>query len=104
MLQRFSTRAEKALAQSLVDKLTTSLPPDLIENKRKILSINRVTRQLEQIYDLARQHQKEYRLGFIKRAVLANTFKWALQEKGYPQDFIDLATEGLVVELTKASK
>ena len=33
--------------------------------------------------------------------MLANAFKWELIDKGYSKEFVDMATEGLVMELSR---
>ena len=38
------------------------------------------------------------------RARLANHFKWCLKTEGYAEDFVDMATEALVMELAKAAR
>lgn len=98
---RWGFSAERKLAQSMTERLKTALPSAQMETKRHILSVNKVTRQLEQIYDLAKTHQAQLGLGFFRRAYLANQLKWQLQEQGYPKDFVDMAIEGLLVELAK---
>lgn len=100
----FSFASDKALARSLVAELVHALSPAMISSKRKILSVNKVTRLLEQTFHRATEHQQNARLGFVRRAVLANAFKWELLEAGYPKDFVDMATEGLVVELSRARR
>lgn len=97
----FNSSAEKALAHDLVVGLKKDLPPILMEKQRKVLSVNKITRLLEKTYQAAREHQNSQNMGFIKRAILANSFKWELKNLGYPEDFIDMATEGLVMELMK---
>lgn len=89
------------LIEMLVERLTKELPPQLIQNKRKVLSVNKVTRLLETTYLEVAEYKKTNNPGFIRRAILANKFKWALKGKGYPDDFVDVATEGLVVELSR---
>ena len=95
----FDFSDEKALAEVLVLHLTKNLPPKLLNERRQVLSAKKVSRLLEQAFETARDQQAKSGTNFVKRAVLANNFKWALREKGYPQDFIDVATEGLLVEL-----
>lgn len=97
----FSYSEEKSLAQELARRLEKELPPTVMESRRKILSVNKITRILENIYSKAQSHQKQHRIGFIKRAVLANNFKWELKKLNYPNDFVEMATEGLVIELSK---
>ena len=100
----FGFAREKEFARNLVDRLTQDLPHELMESRRKVLSVNKITRLLEKTYGAAAAFQRERRSGFIRRAVLANAMRWELRERGYPQDFVDLAVEGLVVELTRAPK
>ena len=47
--------------------------------------------------------QQEHRLGWIGKASLGNSFRWELREMGYQKDFIDLATEAVVVHISKAT-
>lgn len=93
--------SEKVFAKSLVDKLVVELPPSLMENRRKILSVNKITRLLEGAYQAAGVYKFQNNIGFLRSAILANSFKWSLKNAGYSSDFIDMATEGLVVELSK---
>ncbi|RZI83569.1 MAG: hypothetical protein EOP38_12125 [Rubrivivax sp.] len=99
----FSSAGEKEFAKELVKQLTREISPTLME-KRKALSVNKITRLLERTYQMATAYQKDHRLGVIKRAVLANSFKWELKSNGYPDEFVDMATEGLVVTLSKVDK
>lgn len=99
----FNHSAEKDFARSLVERLLKELPPRLMEQHHKVLSVNKITRLLERTGQLATSYQQEHGLGVMKRAVLANNFKWQLKSSGYPDDFVDVATESLVVALTKAA-
>lgn len=101
LLDFFNTDAEKALAKTLADSLAKKLPAAMMVNRRQVLSANKISRLLEQAFETAKEHQTKHRMGFIKRAVLANSLKWELGEKGYPLDFINVATEGLIVELSR---
>jgi hypothetical protein len=101
ILSIFSHAAQKEFAKSLVLQLSKELPPVLMSDRRKVLSVNKVTRLLERTYQAAASYQQEHQVGFIKRAVLANSFKWELMNVKYPDDFVEMATEGLVVVLCK---
>jgi hypothetical protein len=98
---KFGFKRDGEFARELADRLAKELSPVLMDTRRKVLSVNKVTRSLEKAYESAAAYQAEHRLGFIRRAFIANDFRWALKEAGYPQDFIDVAVEGLVVELSK---
>jgi len=99
---KFGPSRDSAFAKELAARLTAELPPALMAERRKVLSVNKVTRQLEKAFETAAAYQRENRIGFIRRAFLANGFRWELKNLGYPDDFIDLAVEGLVVELSRA--
>jgi hypothetical protein len=101
---RFGTAQEKAFARELVERIVKDLPPDVMTRNRQSFSVNKITRLLEKTFQNAGSYQREHRIGFIKRAVLANTFKWELKNAGYPDDFTDIATEGLVFEISKATR
>ncbi len=100
-LSFFRFSEDKAFAEQMATKLAKELPPGLMEKSSKALSVNKVTRLLEHTYQAATAHQAKTGMGFIRRAVLANSFKWNLRSKGYTDDFVDMATEGLVVELSR---
>lgn len=100
----FGPSRDSAFAKQIVSTLVKELPPKLMQEHRGTMSVNKVTRQLEKTYKAAVDYQREQRLGFIRRAFLANGFRWELKECGYPDDFVSVATEGLVVELSRARK
>lgn len=101
MFSMFIHAGQKEFAKRLALQLSKELPPVLLCDRRKVLSVNKVTRLLERTYQAAAAYQQEQHLGFIKRAVLANSFKWELKNVSYPEDFVNMATEGLVVALCK---
>lgn len=101
---KFGFAQETAFAKDLVKGLAKQLPSAIVENRLQATSVNKITRQLERTYKAAAAYQRSNRLGFIRRAVLANSFRWELKDSGYPQAFIEVAVEGLVVELSRASK
>jgi hypothetical protein len=100
---KFGLSRDGEFATQLVALLVKELPPVLMSERRTVLSVNKVTRQLEKSMQAAVQYQRENRLGFIRRAFLVNGFRWGLKNSGYPDDFVNVATEGLVVELSKAT-
>jgi hypothetical protein len=99
-----SAAREKAFAVELAEGLVKELPPALMDTRRGVLSVNKVTRLLERTYRSAALYQEKHRIGGFKRAILANSFKWELKNRSYPDDFVDVATEGLVVELSRVAK
>lgn len=97
----FSLGQARQLGCDLAQFLAGSLSPSLVSQRRHVLSANRVTRLLEQAYGRAREHKQKHGLGFLGRTVAAKHFKAALEQAGYPKDFVDVAVEGLIVELSR---
>lgn len=95
---------DKTFAKELVARLIKQLPPESLESRRKVLSVNKITRLLEATYQAAGVYQREQRPGFVRRAVLANAFRWGLNDAGYAQDFVDVAVEGLVIEMSRSPR
>ena len=100
----FQSTDEKRVAADMARGLVQELPPALMDERRHVLSVNRVTRVLERTLMTATQHQRDRRLGVLGRARLANHFKWCLKAEGYAEDFVDMATEALVMQLAKAAR
>lgn len=93
--------ADRDFAVKLVRKLAQDVPPIQLSSSGKSVSVNRVTRLLERTFNAASQYQREHSMGFVRRAMFANTFKWELKSVNYSDDFSRIATEGLVVALMK---
>ena len=100
IFQRFSFQREKQMATDLAQHLVKSLPPKTMSERIHTLSANRITRVLEQAFGRLGQDAETGR-GFWGRSVLANNFRWALKDAGYPKEFIDVAVEGLIVEASR---
>ena len=102
MINLFNFDQERALSKQLAEELVKQLPPKQFTlEKRSALSINKVSRILERIYAIAREKNQSAKMGVVRRSIFANGFKWHLREALYPDDFVDMATEGLLVELIK---
>ena len=68
---------------------------------RNAEDLSSLTAILEDTFERARQFNRENQLGMFKKAKLGNTFKWELKEMGYEAKFVEMATEGLIVYLTR---
>jgi len=88
-------------AKSLAQDIGKRYPPAIANNPEQMVSQKRLTAILEDTFTRAHQFNRENRLGMFKKAKLGNTFKWELKEMGYEDRFVDVATEGLVVYLTR---
>lgn len=104
LFSSFSTRDVKAFADELADSLVRDLPPKLMLNSSTTISANRVTSILERSYSKAATFQAAKKIGFVQRAAFANAFRWRMNDLGYPKEFISVATEGLLVHLSKSKR
>ncbi len=88
-------------ASSLVDDIVKRYPPALDKEPSKRPSVNRMTKIVEDACIKAVEFRDSHRLGWFGKAKLGNAFRWQLTEKGYRKDFVDMATEALVVFLSR---
>lgn len=88
-------------ASSLVEDIYQRYPPELDTRSDKRPSVNRLTRIIEDACNKAAEYKQSQDLGWIARSRLANKFKWGLKEKGYSDQFVDFATEAIIVYLSK---
>lgn len=96
----------KELAQELAKQYPPTMenPPASAENATAspvLLSEKRLTRILEELYRKGEDFKSQNKLGLYKKARLANTFRWELDALGYSKKFIEIATEGMVVTVTR---
>jgi hypothetical protein len=92
-----------AVAEQLVNELTRRYPPVMAKGEGRKLSPQAVTNILEAVIGKAVSKSQEWDLRVVGKAKLGNSVKWALKEKGYPDKFIEVVTEGLVVYMTRRS-
>lgn len=90
-------------AKQLASELASRYPASVEQSPEKRISVNRITRLLEEIFAQAASFKDEHQLGWIKKAKLGNSFRWELKELGYSEQFIEVATEGLIVYVTRKS-
>jgi hypothetical protein len=103
-LKLFSASKVDAFAKSLAQDIAKRYPPAIANNPEQMVSQKRLTTILEDAFSRAHEFNRENNLGVFKKAKLGNTFKWELKEMGYDDRFIDMATEGLIVYLTRGIK
>jgi hypothetical protein len=101
MLDKLLGRDLEAFAKELAGMIAKRYPPVLDKSPERRVSPNRITKVLEDALEKASGYARERRLGMYKKAKLANSFKWELKELGYSDKFIEVATEGLVVYITR---
>jgi len=88
-------------AKTLALELAKRYPPALDKEGQRKLSQKRLTTILEAIYGNAIKFKDQHKLGVYKKARLGNTFRWEIEQLGYSKKFIETATEGLVIYITR---
>jgi hypothetical protein len=97
----FARAPVDAFAKTLAEDIAKRYPPVLDKDPSKRPSLNRLTRIVEDVCEKAQAFRAEHRLGWYGKAKLANAFRWELAELGYQKDFVDVATEAVVVHLSR---
>ena len=96
-----SSKQVDEFAKNLALELAKRYPPALDKGNERRISQKRLSTLLEDTFTRAVDFKKEHKLGVYKKARLTNTFRWELQDLGYSAKFIELATEGLVVYISR---
>ncbi len=97
-----SGRQIDEFAKNLALELSKRYPAALDKGGERRISQKRLTTILEDTFNRAIEFKRQHKLGVYKKARLGNTFRWELEELGYSKKFIELATEGLIVYITRA--
>jgi hypothetical protein len=101
MFKWFDTEGVNALAASMVQDLVKRVPPSGLDAKGKKAETKQSKAHdlvLRQAHVFARRNK----LNVYTKAKLANGFKWALIEAGYPKDFVDKMTYELAAVVARA--
>jgi hypothetical protein len=97
----FANPAVNEFAKKLAGDIAKRYPPSLDKDISKRPSINRMTRIIEDTCRQAAEFGATGRLGWLGKARLGNAFRWELVELGYQKDFVELATEAVIVEISR---
>ena len=100
LLPMFNFKNDKAQAAEIANTIGAQVSAKLLRENRQALSVNKTTRVLEKAFLQASNYQAAQRMGFVRRSLFAHAFQWALKEQAYPQDFVVMATEGLLVAIS----
>lgn len=104
-IRTFFARAPvEAFAASMAQDIAKRYPPALDQQAGKRPSVNRLTRIMEDVCARAVEFRAEHRLGWLGKARLGNAFRWELAELGYRKDFVDFATEAVVVHISRGAQ
>ena len=100
-----SNKQVDEFAKSLARDLAKQCPPDPAgADGRPNVAPKRLISALEQIFGKALGFRDQHDLGIYRKARLGNTFRWELAELGYGKDFVEDATQRLVVHISRKSK
>lgn len=94
----------EALVDALVNELMRRYPPIMASGEGRRLSPQAVTNILETVIGKAVVKSQEMNLGVVGKAKLGTDFKFALKAKGYPDKFVDVMTEALIVYVSRKPK
>ena len=103
ILEYFSTRKAVEFAKALALDVARRYPPAIANNPAKVVSQQRLSDILEEVFARAVEFRRDNKLGWYKRFRLGSEFKWELKEMGYDEKFIDMATGRLVVRLARGA-
>lgn len=88
-------------AVTLSRELERRYSPAMEKGDDRKISAKGISNILEELYQKAVDFKQKEKIGIVQTARLGNTFRWELKELGYSDEFIEVATEGLVVYLTR---
>ena len=100
-LKWFDTEGVDALAVGMARDMVQRVPPASVDAHGKKAETKRKKTHdmvLRQAHDFALKHK----LNLYTKARLANRFKWALLEAGYPKAFVDAMTYELAAVVAAA--
>ena len=97
-----SSKQVDEFAKGLAQDIAKRYPPTMDKGSGEArISQKRLTAILEEAFNKAAAFKDEHRLGTYKKARLGNTFRWELTELGYSDRFVEMATEGIVVYVSR---
>jgi len=96
----FSAKHIQKFAQSLAADIARRYPAEIANNPEPMVSLQRRSEILENIFLRATQFNLESRLGALAKIRLGSALKWQLKSMGYDEKFIDTAMEHLVASIT----
>jgi hypothetical protein len=101
MFKFFDTKDVDALAKRMVDDLVKRVPPANFGGGGR-----KAEAKKDRAHDLVLREASDFvrghKLNVYTKARLANNFKWALLDAGYPKDFVDRMTVELAAVVASA--
>lgn len=100
-LNLFGGKELEEFAKSLAQEIAKRFPPALANDPQRMVSPKRLTTIIEEVGEKAEKFNRDHKLGTLKKASLGNTFQWELKDMGYNEKFVEVATEALIVYITR---
>jgi hypothetical protein len=88
-------------ARSLVDDISKRYPVAIDQDATARPTANRLTRIVEDVCQKAVDFKGQHKLGVLGKAKLGNAFRWELSSRGYRKEFVDIATEAVIVHISR---
>ncbi|MFC7461421.1 hypothetical protein [Hydrogenophaga defluvii] len=104
MLKIFNYAKETGFAKSAAADIAKRFPPELASKPGAHQSASRLSRIIEDVCEQAVEFKNNHKMGWFRKSKLCNTFRWELVERGYKKEFVDFATEALLVYLSRETK
>ena len=102
LLGWFSKKHIDEFADSIVAELRQQFPQAGVDlSTRK--SAEKAVKTLDRIFNRISAFAAERRPNLYQKACFGNRIKWALKEAGYPEPFIEVATDKLVAYMAVVS-
>ena len=98
----FNTADGDELARAIAAELVKRVPPATLPAKDK-KAATRLRNTHDAVFARAGKFARTHKLNVYKKARLANQFRWALKDAGYPPEFIESWTYELATLVTLAS-
>lgn len=100
-LNIFGGKELEEFAKSLAQEILRQFPPAMANDPQRMVNPKRLTAVIEEVCEKAAQFKEDKKLGMFKKASLGNTFQWELKEMGYNEKFVEVATEAMIVYITR---
>ncbi|MEK7403177.1 MAG: hypothetical protein AABZ80_12550 [Gemmatimonadota bacterium] len=99
----FKNKEIEDFAQSMAEHFAKRCPPNLQDDESPATTHQRDA-AMHTIYSELGGFRKRVRLGVFRKALLANTLKWELKERGYKSAFVNAMVYDMLVSLAGSKK
>ena len=103
LLRFFKNKEIDDFAKSMAERFAKRCPPDLQDDARPAATQKR-DGAMHAVYSELGEFRKRVRLGVFRKALLANTLKWELKERGYKPAFVNTVVYDMLFSLAGKKK